>query len=91
MGVPEYSAEWESPMDYTGLLPVALGYCLKMLGLEVPVVVVLCPALTYTVSKASESGVGPSSGISKTQVDGWAYPSERLPLVFLELLLAPFR
>jgi hypothetical protein len=41
MGVPEHSAEWESPMRYTGLLTGMLGYSLKTLGPEVPVAVVL--------------------------------------------------
>jgi hypothetical protein len=41
MGVPERSAEWESPMNYTGLLSGTLGYSLKRLKLEVPVAALL--------------------------------------------------
>jgi hypothetical protein len=47
MGVPEHSDEWESPKLDTGPLTSRLGYSWKKLGLEVPVVIVLCFDLPY--------------------------------------------
>jgi hypothetical protein len=74
MGVPERSAEWESPTLDTGPMTSRLGYSLKMLGPEVPVVVLCFDLLTSCIP----GNGGHSSGTSKKQEDGWAYPSERL-------------